>query len=484
MEYGKTSRGGDMVLYGGYSYTKKKEDNGYIRWQCTLQRSSQCRGGMTTDNVYPYANPRSFAVHNHAASNATTDAMKCRSDLRQTVQQNVTAKTAPLVANALNTLDNVAMAKVGTISSIKRSVQREKAKHRPAEPVTLANINIQPPWTTTGGAHPVPFMFFDGGAQDPQRMFIYGTDDCLRHLSQAPEWFMDGNFKLCPQLFMQLYVIRARLDEGAISCVYAFLCGKAEINYTQMLTEIVRKCQVIGVVPAPRAVKMDFEMAAMNAVRNVFGPLVSLDGCFYHLCQNTWRHIQDLGLVVQYNASDVVKQFVGMMDGLAFLPVQDIDAGVIVVRNAVPNLAFVPLLQYFLETYVGVYVINPNNGQLVFQVPLFPPATWNVHDITLQPQGSRTNNICEGWNNGFREKLGGIRHPGLYPCIEGLQKDNAEVRLVMVQSQNGRPFRTRTKRNYEISQRSLRRACQLYQNGHYANNIQGYLERISHAIRF
>ena len=75
-------------------------------------------------------------------------------------------------------------------------------------------------------------------------------------------------------------------------------------------------------------------------------------------------------------------------------------------------------------------------------------------------------------------------HPGLYPCIEGLQKDNAEVRLVMVQSQNGRPFRTRTKRNYEISQRSLRRACQLFQNGHYANNIQGYLERISHAIRF
>ena len=89
--------------------------------------------------------------------------------------------------------------------------------------------------------------------------------------------------------------------------LYAFLCEKAEINYTQMLTEIVRKCQVIGVVPAPRAVKMDFEMAAMNAVRNVFGPLVSLDGCFYHLCQNTWRHIQDLGLVVQYNASDVVK---------------------------------------------------------------------------------------------------------------------------------------------------------------------------------
>ena len=71
-----------------------------------------------------------------------------------------------------------------------------------------------------------------------------------------------------------------------------------------------------------------------------------------------------------------------------------------------------------------------------------------------------------------------------FPCIEGLQKDNAEVRLVMVQSQNGRPFRTRTKRNYEISQRSLRRACQLFQNGHYANNIQGYLERISHAIRF
>jgi hypothetical protein len=31
---------------------------------------------------------------------------------------------------------------------------------------------------------------------------------------------------------------------------------------------------------------------------------------------------------------------------------------------------------------------------------MFPPATWNVHDATVNGD-ARTNNMCEGWNNYF-----------------------------------------------------------------------------------
>ena len=61
------------------------------------------------------------------------------------------------------------MANVGNLSAIKRDVQRQKARDRPVEPNSLATINIQLPWTSTGGQHPVPFLFHDSGPQDPTK---------------------------------------------------------------------------------------------------------------------------------------------------------------------------------------------------------------------------------------------------------------------------------------------------------------------------
>ena len=80
-----------------------------------------------------------------------------------------------------------------------------------------------------------------------------------------------------------------------------------------MFVAIVQKCHTLGQFPAPSAVKADFEMALFNVVRRVFGPLVDIDGCVYHLSQNTWQHIKELGLTALYNADDNVKKVIEMM---------------------------------------------------------------------------------------------------------------------------------------------------------------------------
>lgn len=97
--------------------------------------------------------------------------------------------------------------------------------------------------------------------------------------------------------------------------------------------------------------------------------------------------------------------------------------------------------------------------------------------------GSRTNNICEGWNNAFRN-LVGQAHPPLYKLIQAMQRDNAIVRTQMAQSANGNPHRTSVKKSYLTHQTNLRRLCQRYNQGQYANAMQQYLESISHSIRF
>ena len=141
-----------------------------------------------------------------------------------------------------------------------------------------------------------------------------------------------------------------------------------------------------------------------------------------------------------------------------------------------------PLCAYFMEYYIGYWAPNPVNNIMVFHQPRFPPQTWNVFDATLAGT-ARTNNVCEGWNGGFKKLVGNI-HPPLYTLIEGLQKDNAMVRTSMQQSANGVRLRTTLKRNYIMSQHNLRRAAQAYNQGRYANNIEAYLERVAGAIRF
>ena len=156
MDITKSSRGGDMLIYQGYSYVKKKTKNGSIRWACSKSRF-ECQGVITTEEV-PIANPHNFRAHNHNASNGRVEAMKCRSDLKDTSQRNNAAGTSALVT-VLQTLSPDAMAEIGAVDAIKRDVQRQNARHRPAEPNSLAVINLQQPWTTTGGQHQVPFLF-------------------------------------------------------------------------------------------------------------------------------------------------------------------------------------------------------------------------------------------------------------------------------------------------------------------------------------
>ena len=65
-----------------------------------------------------------------------------------------------------------------------------------------------------------------------------------------------------------------------------------------------------------------------------FGLLVELNGCFYHLCLTTWRHVHELGLTALYMVNDDVKRQVVSL----------------FVRNFMPNPALAPLHTYFLQT--------------------------------------------------------------------------------------------------------------------------------------
>ncbi|XP_064470211.1 uncharacterized protein LOC135384962 [Ornithodoros turicata] len=108
-------------------------------------------------------------------------------------------------------------------------------------------------------------------------------------------------------------------------------------------------------VPLPDAVVTDFEKGAMNAVKAVLGDDVKTRGCFFHLCQSTWSKIQETGLVPKYKEDEKFRHFMGMLDGLAFLPLSDVTDGMAFLKTIAPDEAE-PIVTYFDETYVnGTY---------------------------------------------------------------------------------------------------------------------------------
>ena len=275
--------------------------------------------------------------------------------------------------------------------TVKRSLRQEHAKHMIKNPTSCSELTLDGEWTTTVDGDQL--LIYDNGVDSSDRILVFGTDFGLRHLASSDSWYMDGTFDVAPLLFTHLYVIRVSLGESTVTSVYAFLPNKHQETYEELFTAIQDRCSEFGFNVDPTTVTIDFEQAVINGVQSTFGPHVNVNRCFYHLTQSTWRKIQSLGLVQHYRGEEDVKLFCGMLDGLAFLPEDDVPEGMAYLCENIPDGLESPR-QYFDSTYVsGTYrQIQPPQcpdgtvppPRIRHKPPMYPPSIWNVHTITLQ----------------------------------------------------------------------------------------------------
>ena len=206
---------------------------------------------------------------------------------------------------------------------------------------------------------------------------------------------MDGNFAVAPALFMQLYVILGKVAGTFVPLVYVLLERKTQSIYEAMFEVLLANNCV------PRVVIIDFEITVQLALHAVYGAAVEIQYCYYHLTQSTWKHIQQLGLAPLYKDDEEFRLFCGQLDALAFLPIDEVRAGMAYLRRIMPAQAE-PLVRYFDETYVNgrlQRLDNPGNANgLAIRFrrlpPLFSVEKWNMHQIPLDDE-PRTNNNAE-----------------------------------------------------------------------------------------
>ena len=109
-----------------------------------------------------------------------------------------------------------------------------------------------------------------------------------------------------------------------------------------MLNALKDVCNDRDILAEPTIVVADYEIGIHNAVRDAFedesnGRSPSIQGCFYHLTQSTWREVQAVGLQSAYNESVEVREFCGKLDSLAFLPISDVKEGITVLYGEIPE---------------------------------------------------------------------------------------------------------------------------------------------------
>ena len=171
---------------------------------------------------------------------------------------------------------------------------------------------------------------------------------------------------------------------------------------------------------------VDFERSEINTFQN---RNIEVQGCFYHLFANIWKHTQHLGLSQRYNQEEeFALHIIRMLPALAFLPAGDVIEGfeelVDTIRVLYDHVGD-DLLQYFKDTYIGRYRRNAPR-----RPPLFAINLWNMFNRT-DDELPRTNNSVEGWHRNFQGHVSAC-HPVFWKFLFVIQKEENMIRISIV----------------------------------------------------
>ncbi|XP_071943684.1 uncharacterized protein [Antedon mediterranea] len=286
----------------------------------------------------------------------------------------------------------------------------------------------------------------------------------MSHAKSSNHWFADGTFKVVPAIFFQLWTVHGVYEGHVVPLVYALLRNKTQPTYIRVL-EVIRQLGDFN----PTTIRIDYEMAARNALRQVF-PDAQIKGCLFHLCQRIHERIKQAGLSIHYRENQEFRIQSRMIGAIAFAPEEDTDECFQALVNiAQPEL--LPILNYFEDTYIG----RPQRNHDVRQAPRFSPEMWNVHHDTLAG-GMRTTNHVEGWHHRFQVGIG-ADHPTFWMFLDCLKREQAMNEVLIGQAQAGAPPPAQRRAYRQTNQRILRLV-----EGYGGRDTLDFLRGVSHNL--
>ena len=113
--------------------------------------------------------------------------------------------------------------------------------------------------TTTNGD---PFLPYDSGVGDEERIFIFASQGALHFLEDSVHWYADGKFRVCPEIIFQMYTIHGQRNGRIFPCVFALLPNKNESTYNRLFEQLFELVNNLG--NSPNDVLVDFEKGVQS----------------------------------------------------------------------------------------------------------------------------------------------------------------------------------------------------------------------------
>lgn len=406
MEF-KSSKGGAKFTHDGYVYhfDRYSADGTVKFWRC--EQRLLCKARLHTSGE---SEIKTFNVHTHDSDVAKSMAKRAVAEMKSRAASTMES-TAQVLNSAMENLEDCVLGVMPRMSALKKTIQnaRKQLSNVPPLPSSLELLEIPDEYQYCDVAPGTreKFLLADSGPGQ-NRILIFGRQRNVEILTRCSVWYVDGTFSLAPKLFYQVFVILGERYGGVHPLLYALLPNKSGETYKQLFTMV--KSLDHGI--SPGMIHIDFELATINAIREVF-PGARLGGCFFHLMRNMKKKIAACDLTKEYNSDPQFSLAARMIVALAFVPPEAIEESVEALQDYLPT-ELQPVMDWFEDFYLG-RLRRRRRAE-----PRFPIELWNLYQRTLEGH-SRTNNHAEASHRRLQMELD-VEHPSIWHFVDGLRK--------------------------------------------------------------
>jgi hypothetical protein len=247
LQFSTTSRGGRKLLCDGYSYVRDRGDYELTQWKCNFS-VRVIRANKKAVSVYCPGrchtfNDKSMKIITHHQSSVGGKLHFPDPALIETfvsleeakiMAKNTTENPRSIIKKSQLGLSTEAAAKMKRHHNIRYMINKIRS-HKPTygpNPANLSLLTVPPPLRFTHNNE--LFLLCDSGYGDEERVFIFATENNLKLLQDADEWYADGTFEVAPLLYKQMYNIAGEISGKILPLLYSLLPNKTEKIYLKL----------------------------------------------------------------------------------------------------------------------------------------------------------------------------------------------------------------------------------------------------------
>lgn len=313
-----SEKGNKLLVLNNYKFSKANTSKcGKIRWKCC---DCKCPARIYSNQIEEEKVIEEKGVHNHP-SDPTIARQALSNSIKRKAIENICDKPSKLIHSELRTNEFSEEIHSNDIDCMRRNLYIARRKLTPALPKSQEEVV-----SVIEQLNPITHKEenFLLCADKHKNIVVFSCYSNLYFLCSVKTIYMDGTFEFSTKFYYQMFSIHAFKNGHYVPVLFALLPNKKTDTYISLFQIIKEKCETFDLLFNPDKIVIDFEMAIHTAVTSIWKN-VNIIGCRFHLCQNWWRKVQELGLVVEFKQNDsVIGNYLKMYFGIMFLNPSDV----------------------------------------------------------------------------------------------------------------------------------------------------------------